>query len=118
MIDSLCHLLGTDEALSRGLKMDLACGLTDLEARTRLTAHGPNEMPQAPFPSSAVILSAMLESHHLGLDRRLDPLGPPDEWIDTAAILSGALLNPKCRTLMKRRPGNSWRARLSTHTAP
>jgi Ca2+-transporting ATPase len=84
----------TDEALSRELRMDLACGLTDREARTRLTAHGPNELPQAPSPSPLSLLFRQFSSLIIWvLIGAAVVSGLLGEWIDTAAILTIVLLN-------------------------
>ena len=84
----------TDEALSRELRMDLGCGLTDREARTRLTAHGPNELPQAPSPSPLSLLFRQFSSLIIWvLIGAAVVSGLLGEWIDTAAILTIVLLN-------------------------
>jgi P-type Ca2+ transporter type 2C len=84
----------TDEVLSHELKTDLILGLTACEARTRLMAHGPNELAQAASASPLSLLLAQFSSLIIWVLIGAAILsGLLGEWIDTAAILTIVLLN-------------------------
>ena len=80
--------------IEQELGVDPAAGLTGEEAARRLSAHGRNELPEAPPPSPWRILAAQFTSLIvwvlIGAALVSGLLG---EWIDAGAILAIVLLN-------------------------
>lgn len=84
----------TPETLSRELQTDVARGLSAEEAVTRLTSHGPNELPEAPPPSPLQILLAQFSGLIVWiLIGAAFISGLLQEWVDAAAILAIVVLN-------------------------
>ena len=82
------------EALCAELATDPASGLTDEEARRRLLAHGPNELPAAtPISPLAVFLRQFAGMIVWVLVGAAVVSGLLQEWIDAAAIAAIVVLN-------------------------
>ena len=80
--------------IEREFAVDPAAGLSEEEAARRLSAHGRNELPEAPPPSPLHILATQFTSLIvwvlIGAALVSGLLG---EWIDAGAILAIVLLN-------------------------
>ena len=82
------------EDLGREFGVVLTEGLTEEEAARRLSAHGPNEFPEAPPPSPWNMLAAQFQSLIVWvLIGAAIISGLLGEWIDAGAILAIVLLN-------------------------
>ena len=53
------------EAIAADLNTDLVRGLTERDARVRLSSEGPNELPDPPAPSPFYLLFRQFTSEHL-----------------------------------------------------
>ncbi|HNM18012.1 MAG TPA: cation-transporting P-type ATPase, partial [Nitrospira sp.] len=80
--------------LGREFGVDQALGLDEDEAARRLTAHGPNELPEAAPPSPWHMLGAQFNSLIIWvLIGAALVSGLLGEWVDACAILAIVLLN-------------------------
>ena len=80
--------------LGREFGVDQALGLDEDEAARRLTAHGPNELPEAAPPSPWRMLGAQFNSLIIWvLIGAALVSGLLGEWVDACAILAIVLLN-------------------------
>ncbi len=87
------HVLAP-EALGRELGVDPGKGLTEDEAKRRLAAVGPNELPEAPPPSLVRLFFSQFSSVIIWvLVGAAVVSGLLREWVDAAAILAIVLLN-------------------------
>jgi len=82
------------EAIAADLHTDLVRGLTERDARARLSSEGPNELPEPPAPSPLYLLLGQFTSVIIWvLIGAAVMSGLLQEWIDAGAILAIVLLN-------------------------
>jgi P-type Ca2+ transporter type 2C len=82
------------ETLEHELLSDLKTGLTEREARTRLTTVGPNELPEALPVSPLALLLAQFSSLIIWVLIGAALIsGLLQEWVDAGAILAIVILN-------------------------
>ncbi|TKB76724.1 MAG: cation-translocating P-type ATPase, partial [Nitrospira sp.] len=87
------HTLTLD-ALTQDLRSDLQSGLSEEEARSRLSAHGPNELPEArPISPLTLFLSQFSSLIIWVLIGAAIVSGLLEDWLDAAAILVIVLVN-------------------------
>ncbi len=84
----------TPDALAQALRSHLQSGLSEEEARDRLSVHGPNELPEAPPASPFTLFLAQFSNLIVWvLIGAAIVSGLLREWLDSAAILTIVLLN-------------------------
>ncbi len=84
----------TPEETGRTLASDLQAGLPEDEARRRLSAHGPNELPEAPPASPLALFLAQFRNLIVWiLIGAALVSGLLTEWVDAGVILAIVVLN-------------------------
>ncbi|MBM4121277.1 MAG: cation-translocating P-type ATPase [Nitrospira sp.] len=110
----------TPEALAGELGTSLESGVTEQDARARLAAHGPNELPEAPPVSPLTLFFAQFQSLIVWvLIGAAIVSGLLQEWLDAAAILAIVVLNATLGFVQEYKAERSLAAlkKLSTTTA-
>ncbi|MDE3118608.1 MAG: cation-translocating P-type ATPase [Nitrospirota bacterium] len=84
----------TPNALAQALRSDSQVGLSEQEARKRISVHGPNELPEAPPASPLILFVAQFKNLIVWvLIGAALVSGLLREWLDAAAILTIIVLN-------------------------